>query len=191
MPGLIKDKMAMSQGDEANEQEPMEGPGPDGSMQHEAVEGEAPEANDTSGEANNNPQYVTALKFAMQALYDKGAAEGVAEGLRTARDPVEGLANTAYEITSIVDERTQGQVPDELFALLATRILQEVADIGEAAGLDYKPADVALALKQMILRYLGEQGMDTTQLQQAMDQVDPEEFNRMAMAGGEQEEVPA
>jgi hypothetical protein len=105
---------------------------------------------------------------------------------------VEGLANTAYEITSIVDERTQGQVPDELFALLATKILQEVADIGGAAGMDYKPADVATALKQMILRYLGEQGMDTTQLQQAMDQVDPEEFNRMAMEGGEQEEeMPA
>jgi hypothetical protein len=40
---------------------------------------------------------------------------------------------------------------------------------------------------------LGEQGMDTTQLQQAMDQVDPEEFNRMADEGGEvvDEEMPA
>ena len=44
----------------------------------------------------------------------------------------------------------------------------------------------------MILRFLGEQGVDTTQLQQAMDQVDPEEFNRMA-AGEEPEpeEMPA
>lgn len=189
MAGLINRSMS-SAGDEANEQEPIEGPGQDGSMRHEAAEGEAPEANDES-EANSNPQYVAALKFAMQALYDKGAADGVAEGLRTARDPVEGLANTAYEITSIVEERTQGQVPDELFALLATKILQEVADIGDAAGMNYKPSDVALALKQMILRYLGEQGMDTTQLQQAMDKVDPEEFNRMATEGGEQEEVPA
>jgi hypothetical protein len=129
----------------------------------------------------------------MQALYENGAAEGVAESLRTSRSPVEGLANTAYEITSIVDERTEGAVPDELFALLATKILEEVADIGEAAGLKYKGSDIALALKQMILRYLGEQGMDTTQLQQAMDQVDPEEFNRMAEEGGEVvvEEMPA
>jgi hypothetical protein len=173
MPGLINEQMAPAQGAPAPEGTPADSP-----------QGEE--------DANSNPEYVTALKFAMQALYDKGAAEGVAEGLRTARDPVEGLANTAYEITSIVDERTQGQVPDELFALLATKILQEVADVGEAAGMNYKPADVASALKQMILRYLGEQGMDTTQLQQAMDQVDPEEFNRMAMEGGEQEEeMPA
>ena len=122
---------------------------------------------------------VMALKFAMQALYENGAAENVAKSLRGSRDPVEALANTAYEITSIVEERTEGAVPDELFALLATRILQEVADIGEAAGMKLRPADIALALKQMILRYLGEQGVDTTQLQQAMDQVDPSEFDRM------------
>jgi hypothetical protein len=43
----------------------------------------------------------------------------------------------------------------------------------------------------MILRFLGEQGVDTTQLQQAMDQVDPEEFNQAAMEGEPtEEEVP-
>lgn len=146
--------------------------------------GAALEAEATAAEpdADTDPNYQTALKFAMQALYQSGAADGVAESLRSARSPVDGLATTAYDITSIVDERTEGAVPDELFALLATKILEEVADIGEAAGISYKPADIAMALKQMILRYLGEQGMDTTQLQQAMDQVDPEEFNRMAEA---------
>ncbi len=188
MPGLINRNMASSE-DEANEKEPVEGMGPDGSMQHEMAEGEPPEANDTSGgpDPDSDPNYTGALKFAMQALYQNGAAEGVAESLRSSRDPVEGLSNTAYEITSIVEDRTQGAVPDELFALLATKILQEVADIGDAAGIDYKPSDIAMALKQMILRYLGEQGMDTTQLQQAMDKVDPEEFNRMAQG----EEAPA
>lgn len=147
----------------------------------------APMEEDDGLDPNTDPNYTTALKFAMQALYENGGAEGVAQSLRAGGNPVESLANTAYDITGIVEERTDGAVPDELFALLATNILEEVADIGEAAGLDYKPSDVALALKQMILRYLGEQGMDTTQLQQAMDQVDPEEFNRMA-AG---EEMPA
>lgn len=128
---------------------------------------------------DSDPNYVMALKFAMQALYENGAAENVAKSLRGSRDPVEGLADTAYEITSIVEERTNGAVPDELFALLATRILQEVADIAQAAGIQLRPADIALALKQMILRYLGEQGVDTSQLQQAMDQVDPSEFDRM------------
>lgn len=165
MQGLIKQQMAPEQ--EAMPPEAME----------EMDEGEG-------SDPDTDPGYTTALRFAMQALYENGAADGVAQSLRTASDPVEGLANTAYEIVSIVDERTEGAVPDELFALLGTKILEEVADIGEAAGVKYKGSDIALALKTMILRYLGEQGMDTTQLQQAMDQVDPEEFNRM-------EEMPA
>lgn len=172
MQGLIKQQMAPEQEAMPAEQMPPE-------AMEELGEGEGPDP-------DSDPGYTTALKFAMQALYQNGAADGVAKSLRTSRDPVEGLSNTAYEITSIVEERTEGAVPDELFALLATKILEEVADIGEAAGVQYKPSDIALALKTMILRYLGEQGMDTTQLQQAMDQVDPEEFNRMATAEGEE-----
>jgi hypothetical protein len=151
------------------------------------TEGQAPEADDANAEAEDDPNYAAALKFAMEAMYKGEGAQGIAKSLQTSNDPVEGLANTAYEITSIVDERTQGAVPDEFFALLATRILGEVIDIGEAAGVKFKPSDSALALKQMILRYLGEQGVDTTQLQQAMDQVDPEEFNRMAEEGDSEE----
>lgn len=186
MAGLINSQMAPA-GGPAGEQEPVEGPGPDAAGAMPA--GEAPEVDDANAEAEDDPNYAGALKFAMQAMYQGEGAKGIAKSLQTSNDPIEGLANTAYEITSIVDERTEGAVPDEFFALLATRILGEVIDIGEAAGVKFKPSDAALALKQMILRYLGEQGMDTTQLQQAMDQVDPEEFNRMAE--GESEEVMA
>jgi hypothetical protein len=62
--------------------------------------------------------------------------------------------------------------------LLAAKILQEVADIAEAAHINLKPSDIAMALKDMILRYLGEQGVDTSKLQQAMSQVNPEDFNQ-------------
>lgn len=137
---------------------------------------------DAATEESEDPNYSAALKFAMQALYSNGAAEGIADSLRKAEDLVQALAFTTYEIVSITDERTEGAIPDELLVLFATKILEEVADIAEAAQIQVRPSDVALALKQMILRYLGEQGVDATQLQQAMDQVDPEEFNRMAEA---------
>lgn len=183
MEGLIKQQM---QGAPAEEQMPPQQTPPQQQMPAEMQ----PEMDEEGGaEPDSDPGYMTALEYAMRALYEKGAADDIAKSLSTAQDPVEGLANTAYEITAIVDERTDGAVPDELFALLAAKILEEVADIGMAAGVDYKPSDVALALKQMILRYLGEQGMDTSELQQAMDQVDPEEFNRMAQ--GQDAEVPA
>lgn len=201
MAGLIQQKMNPSAADEQMEQEPVEGTGPDGSAQHEGMEGDAPEANDSSpsgeegGEpGEDNPAYQAAMQFAMEALYGNKAAKGVAEALKAAQDPLEGLANTAYEMVSIIDEKTNGEVPDELLVLLATNVLEEVAEIGEAAGLDITPATVASALKMMILRFLGEQGVDTTQLEQAMGQINPDEFNKLAMQerGGEQteEEVP-
>jgi len=49
-----------------------------------------------------------------------------------------------------------------------------------------KASDTALAFKSMILRFLGEAGHDTSQMQQAFDAVDPEEFNRAVS-----EETPA
>lgn len=146
--------------------------------------GDQPEA-----DPDTDPAFAAAMEFAMQALYQNGAANDIAKSLGAARDPVEALANTAYEIVSIVDEKTQGGVPDELLALLATNILEEVMEIGEAAGVELTPEVAGGALKQMILRYVGEQGGDTTQLQAAMDQVDPAEFEKMGDAA-EQGMVP-
>jgi len=134
----------------------------------------------------NNPAFQQAMALAMEALYGNKAAKGVAESLRLANDPVEGMANTAYEIVSIIDERTDGSVPDELLVLLSTNVLEEVGEIAEAAGLDVSPANIAEALKQMILRFLGEQGVDTTQLEQAMSQVNPAEFNQLAQQAGQE-----
>ena len=176
MAGLIQKQMAGSQ-DETNEQEPVEGTGPDGSPQHEGMEGEAPEQGDTSGAPDqNNPAFVAAVKLAMQALYEKGAAQDVAKQIRAAQDPVQGLSDIAYEMTSVVDEKTQGQVPDELIMMLAIKVLSEIGDIAEAAGIKLSAKDIAAAFKDMLLRFLGENGMDTSQLQQAMDQIDPKVF---------------
>ena len=46
----------------------------------------------------------------------------------------------------------------------------------EAAGIKITAPEIAGAFKTMLLRFLGENGMDTTQLQQAMDQIDPKVF---------------
>lgn len=178
MAGLIKDQMAPAQEAMPTQAE---------QMPPEDMQDMGPEP-----DPDTDPGYNQAVQFAMQAMYGQKAAKQIAQSLKTASDKVDAMANTAYEIVSITDEKTESAIPDELIAAFATFVLEEVAEIAEAAGLDVQPSDVALALRQMILRFLGEQGVDTTQLQQAMDQVDPEEFNRMAQEGGEvQEEVPA
>lgn len=180
MAGLVNSAMGQQTQDRNVEDAMNQAPMPNEGMREQPMQGQGME----EGDDEDDPNYIQALSFAMDVLYEKEAAKNVARSLRGAQDPVEALANTAYEITSIVDERTDGNVPDDYLVLLATRILEEVAEIAEAAGIQIRPSDIALALKQMILRYLGEQGVDTTQLQRAMDQVNPEEFNAMAMEEG-------
>jgi hypothetical protein len=126
----------------------------------------------------NNPAFLRALKFAMRVLYEQKAAGDVAQQLRVATDKTEALGNIAYEIVSTVDERTEGTVPRELLGLLAMAILKEVIDIGQAAKMDITPQNAAGAFKNMLLRYLGENGVDTSQLQQGMDKIDPAVFSQ-------------
>jgi hypothetical protein len=135
------------------------------------------EAVEDEGADESDPGFQAALKFAMDALYKNGAADSVAKQLSSAQSVSDALADVAYEIVSVADEKSQGAVPDELLVLLATNILEEVGDIAQAASVQLKNSDIALALKKMILRYLGESGVDTTQLQAAMDEVDATQFD--------------
>ena len=130
------------------------------------------------GVDENNPAFVQALKFAMSVLYEQDAADDVAKQLKAGQDKVEALSNIAYDLTTTVDEKTEGKVPDELIALLAMAILKEVIDIAEALKMGVTPKDAADAFKQMLLRYLGENGVDTSQLQQSMDKIDPKVFEQ-------------
>lgn len=166
MAGLIQEQM----GGEA-----------DPAIQEQMPAGAEPEMEEEeSGADESDPNFQQALNFAMEALYSKGAAKDVAKSLKAAPSPIEGVANVAYDVTSIVDERTDGAVPDELLMLLGMRVLEEVVDIADAAGLQMSPVDIAGAFKQMTLRYLGEQGMDTSQLEQAMNNIDPSLFEKAA-----------
>lgn len=186
MAGLIQQQMgAAPQGQQAMPPE-MAMP-PEGKPAEQMAAGEMQEAEGGPEPDESDPEFQKALNVAFEALYANEAAKDVAKSLKAAPDAASGMADVAYNITSIVDERTDGGVPDELLGLLGMRVLEEVAEIAEAAGLDPQPEDIAGAFKDMILRFLGEQGMDTTQLQQAMDQVDPSIFRKAA----EGEEVPA
>jgi len=140
--------------------------------------GQMPAGGEDGDVDEENPAFQQALTFAYEALYKNQAAKGVAQQLKSAPSVADGMGDIAFEITSVVDERTDGAVPDELIGVLGMRILEEVGEIAEAAGLDPQPEDVASAFKNMILRFLGEQGVDTTQLQQAMDEVDPADFRK-------------
>jgi hypothetical protein len=126
--------------------------------------------------AEGGSAYDQAMGLVREALYSKEAARDVAKAMKVAGDPAQGLADTAYEMVTIADEGTQGQVPDEELVSLATEVLGEVADIATAAGIEVKGATIAKAMQMMLVRYVTEQGLDPTQLQQAMAQVNPDEL---------------
>jgi hypothetical protein len=188
MAGLIQEQMGAAGApvqDPAAMQDPaMQDPMAAQAGMEQMMPGEMMEEGDDEPLNEDDPVFQSALQFAMQALYESGAAKDVAQSLKSAPDPVMGMADTAYEITSVVGERVDGELPEELLPLLAMTVLQEVAEIGEAAGVDTSPTNVAEAFKQMLLRFLGEQGMDTTQLEQAMAEVDPAVFEQAANAEG-------
>lgn len=178
MPGLLKNPRKQGQDIPGNPEQPAgmsDAPVP---AQGAGMQGEG-ETPGASPADENDPNFQRAMTFAMQTLYQEGAADNISESLKAAPEKVDALANTAYEITAIVDERTEGSVPDELLMLLGSNMLEEVADIAMASGVDLAPADIAEAFKLMVLRYLGENGYDTRELQTAMDGINPDDINRL------------
>lgn len=124
-------------------------------------------------DADSNPAYQAAMEVVMQALYKSGGAKDVAEAMRSG-DPAQALADTSYQIVQIADERTNGEVPDELLATLATEVVSEVAEVAEAAGVALNGDVISKAIQLMVVRFLKEQGVDPSHIQQAMANLDSE-----------------
>jgi hypothetical protein len=164
--------------------EQMQGAGgmPAGQMPPDPMAGQmSPDMMGEEQEANpDDPNFDDAVEYLNEVLYGQAAAKDISSQLKSAPDLAAGLSDVAYNITSILDEKTDGNVPDEMLVPLAMKVLEEVVEIAEATGLDPQPEDIATAFKQMILRYLQEQGLDTTQLDEAMNQVDPSVFRKVA-----------
>ena len=125
-------------------------------------------------EAPAEDGYDEGMAIVRKALYGAEAARDMAKALKSAQDPAQGLADAAYQMVTIADEATQGSIPDERLIQFASEVLGEVVDIATAAGVEVKGAQITKAVQIMLLRYVSEQGLDTTQLQAAMSQVDPE-----------------
>lgn len=136
----------------------------------------APAANGEAQQAPQGDAYDAGMDIVRKALYGEEAARDMAKSLQSAGDPSEGLASAAYEMVTIADEATEGGIPDERLVEFATEVLGEVADIAEAAGVTIKGVTIAKAMQMMLIRYVTEQGLDPSQLQAAMAQVDPEKL---------------
>jgi hypothetical protein len=129
----------------------------------EGPESEMPEdeTGEDEGPGIDDPAYQEALKVAMATLYKQGAAPS----------PAQGLADSAYKMTQIVDEQTGGNVPEDLLGALAVQLLGETAEVAEAAGLTIDGKTIAEATRLMLEMYLDDSGADPAQVQQIKQQM--------------------
>lgn len=141
----------------------------DESLEDPATEvNEDPKMEEEEGEpGTDNEAYKAGMELVMQALYKNKAAKDIAKALGQG-DPAKAIADIAYQVCQVADERTQGQIPDELLASFATDVMTEVAEIAAAAGVQVDQEVVSSAMSMMILRFLKEQGMPDDKIKQAM-----------------------
>ena len=121
----------------------------------------------------NNPAYLKAKELAMSKLYEEGAGKEIAAALQKAPSLLQGLVEQSLVLFSSVDEATNGSVPDNLLLLLGLDMLNEVAEIANSAGLPVDSKTIAEAVQKFILAVVQDLGGDTSQVEQAMSQIDP------------------
>lgn len=153
-------------------------------QQQQPQQGQEPDDVDDS---TDHPAFQQAMQLAYSALYEQNAGKNVAASIQKAQSKPEALAHVAYEMASIAVERTE-DFPEDYLVLLGSQLLSEVAEIAEAGGVELQPADVGDAFKLMVLRMLGEAGVDTTQLQQALEQYTPEMMDKVYEYAGQEEQ---
>lgn len=135
----------------------------------EEREGGGPDGDEQEG-GSGNEAYDAGMQLVRQALYEQGGAKDIAKTL-TGDNPAQALAEQAYKIIEIADERTMGEIPDDMLVEFAIDVLSEVAEIAEAAGGRIDGSVIAEAFSSMLKKFLESQGLDGTQVAQAMDQM--------------------
>lgn len=167
MPGQDPSAVPMSEtpdGDQNAE------PGPDAASDPAPQDGTQDDGGDPDP---NNPAYLKAKELAMSKLYEEGAGKEIAAALQKAPSLLQGLVEQSLVLFSSVDEATNGSVPDNLLLLLGLDMLNEVAEIASSAGLPVDSKTIAAAVQKFILAVVQDLGGDTSQVEQAMSQLDP------------------
>ena len=165
---------------------------PDGDQSAEPGPDASADAQDDGGDPNpKDPNYLKAKELAMSKLYEEGAAQEIGKALQKAPSLLQGLVEQSLVLFSSVDEATNGSVPDNLLLLLGLDMLNEVAEIANAAGLPVDPKTIAAAVQQFILAVVEDLGGDTSQVQQAMSQLDPGQVGNALAQAQQGEAQPA
>lgn len=158
-------------------------------MPPEQMPEQMPEQPEEGAEVNeSDPVFQAYMQALGQGLYETGAASKIANALGRSGGEAQSLADVTYELINLAGDKVGQEIDPELLSLLAMTALEEVTEIAKAGGVEVTGAIAGKALQIMILRFLGEMGHDTRELQAAMDQVDPAMFDEAAQEQPAQEQ---
>jgi hypothetical protein len=132
--------------------------------------------------AEADPGFQSATEFVLEKLYANGAAEKVAKAVMASSDPMSTVADIAYAAVDEADSAANPPMMEENLVPLAVFTLSELWDVAAAAMKQdsVDPAQVAGSFKIIVLRFMQEAGVDTGQLQEAFDQVSPDQIRQLS-----------
>lgn len=128
---------------------------------------------------DQDPAYVEAVNYVRGRVWRDGLSDRVSDVARMKALSADQMAIIAYTLIQQADEATGGNVQDDNLVSLAIEVLSEIIEIAIASGVDVTPTQMVSALKRMMVKYLTEQGVDASEIQKAMNQVTPDQFNKI------------
>lgn len=120
-----------------------------------------------------------------------GVVDNVVSSLKGAQDVPQALADLAYQITAMLDEKSGGLLDEELMIPAGADVLGQLAEAAQAAKVPVRGKDIAQATRLMLERFLSENGVPKEQVKGLFDSVDGDQIGGSIDAMGEPNAMPA
>ena len=133
----------------------------------------------TDAPPDQDPAFVEAVNYVRGRVWKDGLSDRVNDVAKLKALTIDQIAMIAYKLVQQADEATGGNVQDDNLVSLAIEVLSEIIEIAMASGVDVTPTQMVSALKQMMVKYLTEQGVDATEIHKAMNQISPDQFSKI------------
>ena len=180
--------MMSSSEDEMNEQEPMEGTGPDGGAAHEGMEGEAPEAegNSVSGEPitaasvrakmkfpkGMEKAYDKVIKAGLQLMFDPTMREDTMQFMEESGGDPEKMAEGVSAVVLTLFKESNETLPPNLLIPAGIELLVHAVEVAKAGGAEVSNEQLAEGMGNMVEQILIKFGATPEQMQKLLSGMD-------------------
>lgn len=180
--------MMPSSQDEMNEQEPMEGTGPDGGAAHEGMEGEAPEAEDNS--VSEEPitaagirakmkfpkglekAYAKVVKAGIQLMFDPSTREQTMAFMEESGGDPDKMAEGVSAVVLMLFKESNETIPPNLLIPAGIELLVHAVEVAKAGGAEVSNEQLAEGMGNMVEQILIKFGATPEQMQKLMSGMD-------------------